>query len=140
MSDATKQPLFVDTGAFYARLDEDDENHERAVEMFERIRSGAVVYEPVYTSQAVLSELATLVLYRLGHERAVRVLDAIDDATTFNVLAAGRVVFAAAREQSGSTTIRRSRSSTTPRACLQTGTESTTCLGSTVTSRRSGSR
>lgn len=99
MSGVGKQPLFVDTGAFYARIDEDDENHERAVEMFNRIRSGTVGFEPVYTSQAVLSELATLALYRLSHEQAVSVLDAVDSSATFNVLDASRVEFATAREQ-----------------------------------------
>jgi len=53
-------PVFVDTGAFYARIDADDERHDEATRLFTSIRTGDVAYRPVYTSQAVLSELTTL--------------------------------------------------------------------------------
>ena len=56
MSGTGAAPIFVDTGGFYARADEDDEHHEDAIRLFGRIRSGDVAYRPVYTSQAVLSE------------------------------------------------------------------------------------
>ena len=92
-------PVFVDTGAFYARADEDDEHHETATRVFEGIRTGDLRYRPVFTSQAVLSELATLCLYKLGHEVAVRALTAVRESATFNVLPVDRPTFATAASQ-----------------------------------------
>lgn len=66
------RPLFIDAGAFYARADEDDQHHEKARTVFDAIRRGDLAYHPLYTSQAVLSELATLILYRKGHADATR--------------------------------------------------------------------
>jgi predicted nucleic acid-binding protein len=94
-------PLFVDTGAFYARADEDDRHHETAVTLFERIRTGDSVYRPLYTTQAVLSELATLCLYKLGHETAVRALTAVLESNSFNILPVGQRPFETAAEQFG---------------------------------------
>ena len=99
MSDPGAHPLFVDTGAFYARADEDDTHHETATEVFDRIRTGALPYRPLYTTQAVLSELATLCLYKLGHERAVAALRAVRASESFNVLPVDRSTFATAADQ-----------------------------------------
>jgi len=97
----TQKPrgLFVDTGAFYARVDADDTHHETATQLFEGIRSGEHRYQPVYTTQAVLSELATLCLYKLGHDNAVRILTLIRNSESFNVLPVGRATFEAAADQ-----------------------------------------
>lgn len=99
MSLAGTTPVFVDTGALYARADEDDKHHEDAVGLFEAIRSGDLAYRPVYTSQAVLSEFATLALYKLGHDTATRALTAIRDSESINVIPVGKPVFEAAIEQ-----------------------------------------
>lgn len=99
MSRAGPMPLFVDTGAFYARADEDDEHHETAARVFEGIRTGDLAYRPLYTTQPVLSELATLCLYKLGHEVAVRALTAVRESESFNVLPVGRSGFEAASGQ-----------------------------------------
>jgi predicted nucleic acid-binding protein len=99
MSGPGARPLFVDTGAFYARLDEDDAHHETATRVFDQIRTGDLPYRPLFTSQSVLSELATLALYKLGHEAAVRGLSAIRASETFNVLPVGRATFGAAADQ-----------------------------------------
>jgi predicted nucleic acid-binding protein len=92
-------PIFVDTGAFYARADEDDKHHETATRIFENIRSGGVAYRPIFTSQSVLAELATLALYKLGHKAAVRALSAIRDSESINVVPVGRATFETAAEQ-----------------------------------------
>ena len=92
-------PLFVDTGALYARADADDTHHAEATRLFEAIRSGDVPYRPVYTSQAVLSEFATLALYKLGHGVAVRALNAISGSDSINVLPVGAPAFETAAEQ-----------------------------------------
>jgi predicted nucleic acid-binding protein len=92
-------PIFVDTGAFYARADEDDKHHETATRIFDGIRSGDIAYRPIFTSQAVLAELATLTLYKLGHRDAVRALNAIRDSGSINVIPVGRAIFEAAAER-----------------------------------------
>ncbi|WP_226010922.1 type II toxin-antitoxin system VapC family toxin [Halomicrobium salinisoli] len=99
MSDPGATPLFVDTGAFYARADTDDAHHDDAVRIFDAIRSGELPYRPLYTSQAVLSEFATLALYKLGHETAVRGLKAVRQSGSFNVVSIGEATFASAVEQ-----------------------------------------
>ena len=93
MSESARTPLIVDTGAFYARADADDQHHETAVRVFESVRDGTLPYGPIYTSHAVLSELATLLLYKLGHEDAARVLTAIRDSESFTVLSIDQSVF-----------------------------------------------
>lgn len=92
-------PIFVDTGAFYARADEDDKHHQTALRLFDKIRSGDIAYRPIFTSQSVLSELATLTLYKLGHKDAIRALNAIRDSESINVVPVGRATFEAAAEQ-----------------------------------------
>lgn len=99
MSSSGAKPLFVDTGALYARADDDDTHHETAVRVFNGIRHGEMPYRPVYTSQAVLSELATLCLYKLGHADAVRILTSIRESESFNIIPVGRSAFAAAADQ-----------------------------------------
>lgn len=101
MSGPGATPLFVDTGAFYARADEDDKHHETAKRFFDGMRTGDLVYRPVYTTQAVLSELATLCLYKLGHDVAVRNLRTIRESTSFNILPVDRSAFEKAVEQFG---------------------------------------
>jgi predicted nucleic acid-binding protein len=99
MSETGATQLFVDTGAFYARVDGDDKHHESAVRVFEGIRTGELPYRPVYTTQAVVSELATLCLYKLGHADAVRALRAVQNSESFNILPVGRPAFEAATQQ-----------------------------------------
>lgn len=99
MSSPGATPLFVDTGAFYARADDDDRHHEVATRFFDQVRSGDVVYRPIYTSQAVLSEFATLALYKLGHDVAIRALTAILESASINVVPVGKHAFEAATDR-----------------------------------------
>lgn len=99
MSGPGATPIFVDTGAFYARADEDDKHHEVATRLFDTIRSGDVAYRPIFTSQSVLAELATLALYKLGQRDAVRALNAIRGSKSINVVPVGSASFDAAAEQ-----------------------------------------
>ncbi|WP_121744023.1 type II toxin-antitoxin system VapC family toxin [Natronorubrum halophilum] len=95
MTGAGAIPLFVDTGAFYARADADDRHHDTAKRVFEGIRRGDLAYRPIYTSRFVLSELATLLLYKIGHGTAARTLRAIRESESFTVCSADE---AAARQ------------------------------------------
>lgn len=99
MTEAGATPVFIDTGAFYARADRDDTHHESASRFFEDIRSGKLPYRPLYTSQAVLSEFATLALYKLGHATASRALRAIRTAASIDVLPVGNPTFERAAQQ-----------------------------------------
>jgi len=62
MSGIEPTPLFVDTGPFYACFDSDDALHDQTVEFFERIRTGDLLYRPVYTSRYVLAETTRLLV------------------------------------------------------------------------------
>lgn len=99
MSSPGAIPVFVDTGAFYARADEDDEHHDEAARIFDGIRSGDIVCHPLYTSQAVLSEFATLALYKLGHADASRALNAILESDSVNILPVGEGTFGTAADR-----------------------------------------
>lgn len=59
-------PLVVDTSALYARLDESDGNHERAVAVFEQVRDGDLPYGPLYVTGYVLAELHALAMRKIG--------------------------------------------------------------------------
>lgn len=92
-------PLFIDTGAFYARFKPDDENHGAAVTVFEGIQSGNLRYRPLYTSRYVLSELSSLLLYNVGHADAVRVLATIRESESFNILPVDEAVYSSACDE-----------------------------------------
>lgn len=93
----TPQPLFIDTGGFYAHVDDDDTHHEQATAVFEAIAAGE--YGPVFTSRYVLAELATLVLYNVSHRKAVTAFNEIRDSATINLLPVDPDTFDEAREQ-----------------------------------------
>lgn len=99
MNDRGASPLFIDTGAFYARADEDDTHHRETRRLFDGIRSGTVPYRPLYTSQAVVAEFATLALYELGHTVAMRALGSIRSSSSINVIPVGRPAFESAAAQ-----------------------------------------
>lgn len=99
MSGAGTTSLFVDTGAFFAWADADDTHHEDASRLFRGIRSGDVAYRPIYTSQAVLSEFATLALYKLGHDTAARALTTIRDSDSVNIVPVSTPAFETAAAQ-----------------------------------------
>jgi predicted nucleic acid-binding protein len=92
-------PLFVDTAAFFARFNERTAEHERARAVFDGIRSGDLPYDPLFTSRYVLSELATLVLRKVGHPPAVTAMETIREAESFNVLPVGSAEFDRACDQ-----------------------------------------
>ena len=98
-ADVRAEPLFIDTGAFFAYYNERDEHHETARSIFQAIRAGDLAYAPLYTTRFVLTELATLLLYKVDHMTATRALGDILSAGSFNVVRADPVAFADAREE-----------------------------------------
>lgn len=86
MSGPGTTPLFVDTGAFYARYDERASRHERATAVFDAIAAGTVQFRPLFTTTHVLAELGTLLMRKRGHNVAVRGLNRIRDSPAFTVV------------------------------------------------------
>jgi len=100
MSSAVQRsPAIVDTGMFFAYYYEPAEQHSRARETLDQIISGELPYEPLFTTQAVLSELATLLLRKSTHDDAVRAVTEIRDSESVNQLVVDRVTFDTALEQ-----------------------------------------
>jgi len=97
--DVRSDPLFIDTGAFFAYYNERDEHHETARAVFQAIRVGDLAYSPLYTTRFVLAELATLLLYKVDHATATQALGDILAAGSFNVIQADPATFAAARNE-----------------------------------------
>jgi len=96
---APPAPLFIDTAAFFARFNERATEHDRARAVFDDIQSGELQYDPLFTSRYVLSEFATLMLRKVGHDPAVTALNKIREASSFNVLPIGVNVFDRTCEQ-----------------------------------------
>lgn len=92
-------PLFVDTNAFVALFDTDDDHHEPANAVMDGVRDGELAYGPLFTSRYVLSETATVLLYGAGHRQAVDALTAIRSSSTFNILEVTDSVFERTVEQ-----------------------------------------
>lgn len=93
------QPLFVDTNAFVALFDTDDEHHTVANAVMDGIRDGELAYGPIFTSRYVVSETATVLLYGVGHTEAVDALTTIQASSTFNILEVTDPVFDQTVEQ-----------------------------------------
>lgn len=62
--------LFIDTGAFYARYVARDEHHETAKALWQKIQKDRV---GCVTTNFVVSEMISLMVYRFGNEKALQV-------------------------------------------------------------------
>lgn len=99
MSGARATPLVIDTGAFYARIDDRDENHDRARAVFNAIEAGDLVYRPLYTTGHVLAELVTLGLIRSDRALVAEALERIRSSPRVTVLHPSKATFATACEE-----------------------------------------
>lgn len=79
-------PLFVDTSALFARFNARDAKHGAATDLFDRVRRGDAAFAPLYTSDAVLSELATLLDRKVHHRAAVAALRTTRSSSSIRVL------------------------------------------------------
>ena len=61
----------MDTSAFLALEDRDDENHRSATEFRDQLRKGLTPFRVLYTTNYVLDEAITLIRNNLGHNAAV---------------------------------------------------------------------
>jgi hypothetical protein len=79
--------LFFDTGAFIARFDKKDQYHNAALSILKSISKGELPYKKFYTSNYVLQEAVTFVLYETGnHSKALELLDYLTKSEYIKVL------------------------------------------------------
>ncbi len=78
--------LFLDTGAFIAREKSDDKYHRAALTTFSDISAGRLPYRRFYTSNFVLNETVTLLLYRSGPTAAKEVLKRMRASPNLRIL------------------------------------------------------
>ena len=69
-----ERAVLVDTSAFYARLDRDDQWYQEALRGFDRLGQES---RPVYTTNLIVAETYNLAMVRLGCSLAQRWLEAI---------------------------------------------------------------
>src|SRR3989338_2963361 len=62
------EKVFVDTSGWVALFVENDQNHKKAVSIFEEIRNSRV---PIYTSDYCIDETITTILVRGSHRQSV---------------------------------------------------------------------
>ena len=98
-SAARRSPAIVDTGMFFAYYYEAAEQHTRARDTLDAIVRGELSFGPLFTTQAVLSELATLLRRKSTHNEAIRAVTEIHDSESFNRLVVDRATFDTALEQ-----------------------------------------
>ena len=78
--------LFVDTSALVALEDEDDENHDAAVEYRNQLSQRKTPYRALYTSNYITDETLTLLRLRCGHQVAVAFGEMIRSSKIMSVL------------------------------------------------------
>ena len=78
--------LFLDSGAFIARALRDDRYHADAIGVFDGISKARHPFRLLYTSNYVVDETVTFLLYEAGAQVAVPVLDLIRSSPSLRVL------------------------------------------------------
>lgn len=78
--------LFLDSGAFIARALVKDQHHASAVDTFRKISKGELPYRLHYTSNYVVDETVTFLLYQRGPRPAVETLQRIRSSPSLRVL------------------------------------------------------
>jgi predicted nucleic acid-binding protein len=78
--------LFLDTGAFVARALKDDRYHAAAIDAFDGISKGRYPFRLLFTSNYVVDETVTFLLYEAGARVAVSVLELIRGSPSLRML------------------------------------------------------
>ncbi|MGQ0798107.1 MAG: type II toxin-antitoxin system VapC family toxin [Methanobacteriota archaeon] len=76
----------MDSGAFIARAVKNDGNHEAARRVFQDLSQRRLPYRLLYTSNFVVDEVLTFLLYRTGARTALAVLAWIRGSPNLRVL------------------------------------------------------
>ncbi len=78
--------LLLDSGALIARAIKNDTNHEAAKQVFHRLSRRKLPYRLLYTSNFVIDETLTFLLYRAGARTALAVVTWIRESPNVRVL------------------------------------------------------
>ena len=78
--------LFLDTSAFVAIEDTDDNNHQKSLELREQIREGKTPFRRLYTSNYIVDETLTLLRYHCGHRVAVTFRKTLEASKVVEIL------------------------------------------------------
>src|SRR2546426_12210784 len=78
--------LFLDSGAFIARALKDDRHHAAAIHVYEGLSKARHPFRLFYTSNCVVDETVTFLLYEAGGRVAVSVLGLIRSSPSLRVL------------------------------------------------------
>lgn len=78
-----KPSLFIDTGAFYARYVAQDEYHQEARQLWDRVQKEGIL---CLTTNLVLVELISLFVYRFGTKRALQAAREIYSSQIIEIL------------------------------------------------------
>ncbi len=78
--------LFVDTGPLVARTYRPDPRHRESVETFRRISERTVPYRLLFTSNYVVDETLTRLLYEAGHPASVQGLRLLRGSTVLRIV------------------------------------------------------
>ncbi len=90
--------IFVDTSAFLALVNEEDNNHTEAASFLEKIKSGRVKIKKIITSDYIIDETLTRIRYSVGHQEAVEWGKDILASNVIEKLEVGREMFGLAWE------------------------------------------
>ena len=63
-----KSKIFVDSSAWVALFFENDQSHKKAVTLFQKLKA---LRAPLYTSDYVIDETITTLLFKSGHKQSV---------------------------------------------------------------------
>lgn len=78
MIETSSQPVFIDTGAFYALIDRDDTHHVIACKQWAGLLNQKRL---LYITNYIISETYTLLRYRLGWDIACKFLKVIEESS-----------------------------------------------------------
>lgn len=72
--------LFIDTGAWIALNEKEDTHHKEARSFVRRNKKGDLNFGPIHTSEMILQETYTFLLYNYNQEAAVDIIESILDS------------------------------------------------------------
>lgn len=78
--------LFIDSTAFIALEDEDDENHKAALGYREKIKQEKTAFRALYTSNYILDEVLTLLRLRISHQAAIMFGETVKQSKVIRIL------------------------------------------------------
>ena len=78
--------LFIDTGPLVARTYRPDPRHRESVDVFRRISDRTLPYRLLFTSNFVVDETLTRLLYEAGHPAAVQGLRLVRGSTVLRIV------------------------------------------------------